>query len=173
MKFNELHLLAFGHFTDVKLDLGGGEEGLHIIVGDNEAGKSTALDAIRNLLYGIDPRSRYDFVHKYSKMRVGATLRNGDGAMIRCVRRKGNKDTLRDGDDREALDESVLSSLLGGIDASSHCTHRLRDLAVEEVAALGPVDAGHGARGRVRAKIDRGGVEERFDGPREIEFLGT
>ena len=122
MKFNELHLLAFGHFTDVKLDLGGGEEGLHIIVGDNEAGKSTALDAIRNLLYGIDPRSRYDFVHKYSKMRVGATLRNGDGAMIRCVRRKGNKDTLRDGDDREALDESVLSSLLGGIDASLFST---------------------------------------------------
>ena len=42
MRIVELNLKAFGPFTDMNLDLSGGAEGLHIIYGPNEAGKSAA-----------------------------------------------------------------------------------------------------------------------------------
>ena len=45
MKILELALHAFGPFTDVVLDLSAGQEGLHLIYGPNEAGKSSALRA--------------------------------------------------------------------------------------------------------------------------------
>ena len=44
MKLLRLDLLAFGPFTDVSLDLDRGHEGLHIIHGRNEAGKSSILN---------------------------------------------------------------------------------------------------------------------------------
>ena len=57
MKILELALHAFGPFTDAVLDLSAGQEGLHLIYGPNEAGKSSALRALRQALFGI-PRSR-------------------------------------------------------------------------------------------------------------------
>ena len=42
MKVIELHLAAFGPFTDFRLDFQ--EVGLHILYGPNEVGKSSALD---------------------------------------------------------------------------------------------------------------------------------
>lgn len=53
MKIIELRLSAFGPFTNRVLDLSAGDQGLHVIFGPNEAGKSSALRAIYALLYGI------------------------------------------------------------------------------------------------------------------------
>jgi len=61
--------------------------------GPNEAGKSTALTAIEDLLFGIDARSPYNFLHDYASMRVGGVLENEQGT-LEVIRRKGNKDTL-------------------------------------------------------------------------------
>ena len=48
MRIAELQLEAFGPFTDRALALGGpSEPGLCVIHGENEAGKSSALRAIR------------------------------------------------------------------------------------------------------------------------------
>ena len=71
MKILELALHAFGPFTDVVLDLSGGQEGLHLIFGPNEAGKSSALRGLRQALFGIPAQSADDFVHSYAKMRIG------------------------------------------------------------------------------------------------------
>jgi hypothetical protein len=67
MKIEELRLVAVGPFTDVTLDLSGGNRGFHVIYGPNEAGKSSALGAIRYLLYGFPTRLGDDFVHSYAK----------------------------------------------------------------------------------------------------------
>ena len=74
MKILELALYAFGPFTDAVLDLSAGQEGLHLIYGPNEAGKSSALRALRQALFGIPAQSSDSFVHPYSKMRIGLTL---------------------------------------------------------------------------------------------------
>lgn len=116
MKILSLHLLAFGPFTDTLLDLGEGREGLHLIYGPNEAGKSSALRALRQMLYGIPERSPDNFIHPYGGMRIGASLRQSDGDVLQLVRRKGRANTLRGADDRSVIEEHILQKFLGGVD---------------------------------------------------------
>ena len=116
MKIIELKLLAFGPFTNKILELGDGQEGLHIIYGPNEAGKTSSLRALRQMLYGIDTKSSDNFIHSYEKLRIGAILRRTNGSRLEFVRRKGRINTLRTLDDETLIDESELKSFLGGVD---------------------------------------------------------
>jgi len=114
VKILELDLRAFGPFTNVKLNLAGGREGMHILYGPNEAGKSSALRALRSLLYGIAKNSSDNFSHDNKALRIGGRLRNSDGAEIAFLRRKGNKDTLLNPDE-EPLDDRALDRYLHGV----------------------------------------------------------
>ena len=116
MKLKRLDLLAFGPFTDRTLEFSGDEYGLHIVYGPNEAGKSSALRALRQLLYGIDHKSGDGFIHPYEKMRVGALLEHSDGRVLECIRRKGRSNTLLASDGHTVLDEGRLHGFLGGVD---------------------------------------------------------
>ncbi|MFO7495224.1 MAG: AAA family ATPase [Desulfobacterales bacterium] len=122
MRIDTLRLLAFGPFTGHAIDLSGGREGLHLLYGPNEAGKSTTLRALRQLLYGIPPRSGDGFLHPYPKLRIGAELRRGDGQRLSLVRRKGRSNTLRAADDATVLEEARLRAFLGGVEASLFAT---------------------------------------------------
>ncbi len=116
MKILRLDLIAFGPFTGAALDLGEGDEGLHIVYGHNEAGKSSALRALSQMLYGIPVRSPDDFIHPYPKLRIGAVLRRSDGRERAFIRRKGRGATLRTPDDGTPVDEADLLPFLGGVD---------------------------------------------------------
>ncbi len=116
MKILQLNLLAFGPFTDTVLNLNEGHEGLHIIYGLNEAGKSSSLRALLQLLYGIELRTPDDFRHPYSKLRVGGTVRRDDGQMLEFIRRKKKANTLMTPDESEFIEDSLLRTFLGGVD---------------------------------------------------------
>ncbi len=116
MKLLRLDLIAFGPFSNLSLNLNKSRGGLHLIYGPNEAGKSSALRAIRNLLYGIPERSPDDFRHPYGKLRIGGVIGNGAGDEFEFIRRKGRVGTLRGPDDSIVLQDSALASLLGGIE---------------------------------------------------------
>jgi uncharacterized protein YhaN len=115
VRLDELDLAAFGCFTGQVLDLSGG--GVHLVVGPNEAGKSTVRHAIAEFLYGIDERTSYDFVHQYSDLRIGARLRAADGSVTAAVRykRRSNPLTTPDG---SPLDQRVLTALTSGMERS-------------------------------------------------------
>jgi uncharacterized protein YhaN len=114
VKILELDLRAFGPFTNSKLDLSEGREGMHILYGPNEAGKSSALRAVKCLLYGIPKNSPDNFVHENKALRIGGRLRNSEGSELVFLRRKGNKDTVLSGDG-EAIDERALDRYLYGV----------------------------------------------------------
>ena len=97
MKIRTLFLKAFGPFSDTALDFSG-PANLHLIYGANEAGKSSALRAITDLRYGIDPRSKDNFVHEFKNMRVAGCFEDVAGRAIGLSRRKGNNDTLTGAD---------------------------------------------------------------------------
>ncbi|MBY0357579.1 MAG: AAA family ATPase [Candidatus Obscuribacterales bacterium] len=119
MKILGLHLLAFGSFTDKVIDLSSGNEGLHVIYGPNESGKSTALRALKQALYGIPPKSSDDFVHGYSDMRIGLVLKHSDGSLLKLLRRKGNVKTLRDlNDENKLVPDNALQKYLGSTSAA-------------------------------------------------------
>ena len=118
MRIGRLDLLRYGHFTGRALELPVGDTDLHILFGPNEAGKSTALTAIEDMLFGIPTRSPYDFLHDYSAMRLGALLQNGKEA-LEIVRRKGSRDTLLDaGELPFPGGEATLRPFLAGADRS-------------------------------------------------------
>lgn len=116
MRLLDLHLKAFGPFTDRRLDLSGGVEGLHVVFGPNEAGKSSALRAIKALLYGFSLRSPDNFVHKHEDLRVGGRLRHSDGSEHEFVRRKGTKSTILSPGDESPMDEGFLDRCLQGME---------------------------------------------------------
>ncbi|NEX64845.1 ATP-binding protein [Noviherbaspirillum galbum] len=94
MRIRELHLTAFGPFTERVLDFGKDGQELVFIHGRNEAGKSSTLRAITDLRYGIHPQSKDNFVHQHRDMRIGALLLDHADVAHTVVRRKGNKATL-------------------------------------------------------------------------------
>jgi uncharacterized protein YhaN len=116
MRIQSLDLMRYGRFTDTKLALPAGVSDIHIVFGANEAGKSTALSAIEDLLFGMPGNSRYNFLHDYGSMRVGAVLESG-GKTLEIRRRKGNKDTLLTPDEVPiAGGPGALAPFLAGAD---------------------------------------------------------
>jgi uncharacterized protein YhaN len=119
LRFRRLGLAAFGPFTGHELDLSGGAPGgLHVIHGENEAGKSTALRAVAGLLYGIPERTEDAHLHPGSELRIDACLEAESGETLEVVRRKKRRDSLRDALDTP-IDESVLTRLFNLLDADS------------------------------------------------------
>lgn len=96
MNLLELHLTAFGPFTNRVLDFSdsGQPAPLVMVYGKNEAGKSSALRAMEDFRFEIPARSGDDFVHHKTKLRIGAKVADRTGTIHHLVRRKGNKDTL-------------------------------------------------------------------------------
>jgi len=115
MKILSLKLIAYGPFTDTTLDFTGDGTGFHVIYGPNEAGKSTALDALRHMLFGIPVRTTASFLHPHPNLRIGGRLVKTDGTPIEFVRRKGRGKTLRNADDQVLLGDEVLVPFLGGL----------------------------------------------------------
>lgn len=74
MRFAELHLERYGHFEDCRLPFQAGATDFHMVCGANEAGKSTTLSAVSDLLFGFPMRSPFNFRFDYALLRVGAVL---------------------------------------------------------------------------------------------------
>ena len=116
MRIRQLDLLRYGHFTDAIIALPAGRPDFQMLLGENEAGKSTSMNAVEDLLFGIPGNSARNFVHEYNAMRVGAVLEKGSDT-LKVRRRKGNKDTLLGADDTPIPSgEGALAPFLGGAD---------------------------------------------------------
>ena len=94
MKLARLLLQAFGSFTDKTLDFAASPGNLHLIYGQNEAGKSVALRAITDLRFGIPLHSPDSFIHLTGQMRVAGLFIDDQGEPIGLIRRKGRAPTL-------------------------------------------------------------------------------
>lgn len=114
MRFRRLELVRYGGFADRVFDFGSGGPDLHLIVGPNEAGKSTALQAIGDFLFGIPAQSRQNWRYEYAQLRLRALIEHG-GELLDITRRKGNRDTLLAADGTP-FKTDPLAPLLGGID---------------------------------------------------------
>jgi chromosome segregation protein len=143
MRFEELHLERFGHFDGLRLDLSGEDVLLHLVYGPNEAGKSTALAAICDLLFGIPERTSFNFRHEYGRLRIGGTLTNTAGQRLSFKRRKARVNSLLRPDESAELPENSLAPYLGG--ATREFFERMFGLNHERLRAGG------------RAMLDAGG----------------
>ena len=117
MRLKRLDLKAFGPFTErPPLDFSSNAPGLHIIFGANEAGKSSALRALKALLYGFDQQTPDNFIHSYDQLLVGGCLENSAGQEIVFQRRKKRINDLID-EAGDPLDPGVLAPFLNGVES--------------------------------------------------------
>lgn len=143
MRIRELRLLRYGKFTDRLLALPHAPQDIHLVVGANEAGKSTMRRALSDWLFGFPMRSTgMDFLHPMQDLRLGGIIEDNtvsleehssgpdtatgntetgafsDGQIrsLNFERRKGQKNTLRTPAD-EPLPDSTLHAWLGSLQA--------------------------------------------------------
>ncbi len=117
MRIDRFDLIAYGLFAGKSLDFSEGSEGLHVIYGDNEAGKSTSLRALIAWLFGIPARTGDNYIFSNQKLRIGGKLRLAGGRELEFDRRKGNKDTLLCSGTDQPLDDSILQQFIpSGVD---------------------------------------------------------
>jgi uncharacterized protein YhaN len=118
MKIQSLYIDGFGKFHDWKPSSGFGE-GLTVIEGPNEAGKTTLLDFIRRMLYGFpDGRTRVNHYPPLRGGKVGGRLEIlGDDGREYILSRSGvrGRPSLTYGDGTVAGGLTV-PSLLGSCD---------------------------------------------------------
>jgi uncharacterized protein YhaN len=164
MKFERLSLEKYGAIATRNVDLSG-LPGLVIIFGPNEAGKSTLLSAISDLLYGVPHTSGYGAVFGNSEIQLGATLRLADGTALSLRRRKGRTASALLDENGTPVSTGRMDALLGGTDRDrftslfglNHAS--LRRGGEELLAADGEigrliVEAGGGLRALVSALKD-------------------
>ena len=178
MRLVSLDLERYGPFTGRRIDFRP-DARLHVVLGPNEAGKSTALAAVTDLLFGIETRTRYAFLHEMPQMRIGAGIRAADGRTLAFRRRKGNRNTLVDDTDA-ALPETALGPFLGGLTRLVFCrafgldAKALRAGAEEMLDAEGELGASlfaaaSGLRGYGALQKDLDAEADRIFAPRRAQ----
>src|ERR1039457_4436111 len=95
MRILRLELERYGHFTGKYLDFRP-EASLHVVYGANEAGKTSALNALADLLFGFPARTTVNFLHPNPTLLLGATIKDRNGSVLSFKRRKGTSKTLLD-----------------------------------------------------------------------------
>ncbi len=134
MRLRQLNLARYGCFTEFTIDFGESPSNgsdFHIIYGNNEAGKSTAFNGYLDLLFGIEDRSKYNFLHDYGALRVGAVL-GIDDQEVKLSRIKRRDENLLGEADRP-IDPTILASALHGLSRDAYQTmFSLNDETLEQ-----------------------------------------
>jgi len=123
MRIAEFNLIRYGKFTDRSLVFRAGDRDIHLVVGPNEAGKSTLRAALCDWLFGIPVRTPLDFLHPMPELRVGGVMERrsanaGAGERLVFHRVKANKNTLRTPQDAQLAD-GILLPWLGNLQAQT------------------------------------------------------
>lgn len=130
MRIQELVLKHFGKFTDKEIRL---EDGINVIYGENESGKSTVHTFLKGMLFGLERgRGRASVNDTFSRYEpwenpnyYSGAVRFTCGGRTFCLRRNFDKQSrsasLVCEDDGEELspDDGDLSALLDGMEKAS------------------------------------------------------
>ncbi|PQO25328.1 hypothetical protein C5Y96_25870 [Blastopirellula marina] len=116
MKLRHLDLENYG--IHVEQSFAFQPHSLQIVYGRNEAGKSTLLQAVRELLFGFQHAKSNPFAPDSTnkKMKATAQLTMSDGSDLQIVRRQGNKNTLTGNYQDNEIDEDRWKQLISGAD---------------------------------------------------------
>ncbi|MBA2115617.1 AAA family ATPase [Bremerella alba] len=116
MKLRHLELEHYG--IHVEQSFAFEPHSLQIVYGRNEAGKSTLLQAVRELLFGFQHAKSNPFAPDSTKkkMKAAAQLTMSSGADLQIVRRQGNKNTLSGTHQDEEIDDVRWKQLISGAD---------------------------------------------------------
>ncbi|MEO8798335.1 MAG: AAA family ATPase, partial [Polyangiaceae bacterium] len=161
MKISRLEIERFGHFTRRTFELGDAAEPTFFF-GRNEAGKSTLLAFVRELLFGFQEKSRYDLGGTAEIAgNAHATLSNGETLSFR--RRKGRKNTVSGviGSPPRSFGEAELAAFVGQANASLFAS----------VFAFGLAELEQGQKSLESAKLESALYGGALGGGRDVKAI--
>ena len=139
MRFRSLDLEKFGPFTARTIRFREDAK-LHVLYGANEAGKSSTLAAISDLLFGFPHVTAFDFLHEAKNLRLGAEIVDRHGETLAFRRRKGRQNTIVDAADQPMRDDALVP-FLGGLTREVFCRAFGLDATALRTGAEGIVSA--------------------------------
>lgn len=133
MRIREVEIEHFGMLHGLRLELPGDLP--HVVFGPNEAGKSTLLQVIRELLFGFPTRNRYAFEDHAGEMAATAMLELANGGHLRFRRRKGRSNVVvgEHVENGDPVDAASLTRYLGN--ANIDLYQNVFGFALEELAS--------------------------------------
>lgn len=142
MQIQRLHFHPFGPFEDKSLDFSSSPLGLHIVYGQNEAGKSSSLRAISDLLFGFQHKTSDNWLFDNNKLCISADLLLSDETLLQISRFKRRKNDLIDLQAQLPIDQQLLTRQLGGLNREAFLhtfgiSHESLRLGVESILAAG------------------------------------
>lgn len=166
MRIRRIELAAFGKFSDASIDFGPRDQRVHLVYGPNEAGKSTLLRAIWAFFYGDLRKTKDDYQHAITNLRIGMTLESASGEILNWTRRGGGAQSLRDDADR-LIPPAQMQKLLAEVsehafknqfainhDQLRHGSEQLYDQKGELGSALFAAASGITSITRVASELD-------------------
>jgi uncharacterized protein YhaN len=109
-----LDLRKYGHFDGQSFDFTTYAGNLIIVVGPNEAGKTTMLNSVRHWLYGFSAHMGGECHRHGNEVLVGGRLA-ADKTTLECLRTRKRKSPLVTFDGKTALPSDALQACLGDI----------------------------------------------------------
>lgn len=114
MRLDRLDLLAYGHFNGRSINFAPAAR-LHVVYGPNEAGKSTTLAAIVDLLYGFKAKD-HPYTFKHPKPLLGGRVSAADGRALDFARARIRQGAgLLTPDQSAPLPDDALAPFLLGV----------------------------------------------------------
>ena len=134
MRIDRLVIRGYGPLCDLARDFSAGSEGLHVVHGPNESGKSLSLKALEHGLFGV-PRKIDGFSDNDMQrldLELAVSRRRPDGGRERLEFRRQRSRVVRvDGD--TAVAETDIAAFLGRATLAIFCeayglsSHRIRE----------------------------------------------
>jgi len=122
MRFLELKLKPFGRFEDETIRFSTeihSVGGFHMIIGPNEAGKSTTLAAFERFLFGFPKKDIYNIL-KRKNLWIGADLQLSTGECIGLWRKNSQQNSLLGENQKDSRPANLLENLLRPIDSKTY-----------------------------------------------------
>ncbi|WP_173009806.1 AAA family ATPase [Mycolicibacterium sp. P9-64] len=120
MRLNSIHLQPYGALSDSVLKLG---DGLTVVHGLNEAGKSTLLYAYADLLCGIPRQTPMAFLAPRPRIRIQASVTLDNGSTVKVIRTSKNApNDLLDAATSNPVAPEVRRALMHALDHNSVMT---------------------------------------------------
>ena len=146
MRIDRLHMIAYRGLADVELRFRR-DARLHIVHGANMSGKSTALAALTDGLYGFPRRGDHTARFAAKDLRIEMEVAN-EARSLRFRRLKKDKDDLLSADETSLVAHAELEPFLGGVNRT----------VFEQAFGMSAASLRDGVRAMLGSENDSGGA---------------